>query len=156
MGIKPLNFSIHFSELSLQKILSRTLVSSSLFSSRADKLIKRSSLETGHYWFIKIKRSSKSWKEIHKKGGGIMYNYVCHAIYYLEFLFGKIISTKSNVVLDKENYLSSVVNFETGLSAKINIKSLTKNSNRKPLHQLRIMSNKDNYLLKSKMITLNF
>ena len=107
-------------------------------------------------WIINFrKRPKKNWKDKHKSGGGIMFNFVCHAIYYLEFLFGKIISTKSNVVLNKKNYLTSIVNFQTGLSAKINIRSLTKNSNIKPLHQLRIMSNKDNYLLKSKIDRLS-
>ena len=38
-------------------------------------------------WFIDTnKRSSAIWKENHSKGGGIIFNYVCHTIYYLEFL----------------------------------------------------------------------
>ena len=49
-------------------------------------------------WFINInKRSGRNWKENHSKGGGIIFNYVCHAIYYLEFLFGKIVSIQTNV-----------------------------------------------------------
>ena len=40
-------------------------------------------------WFINIQKRSKSnWKEQHALGGGIMFNYVCHALYYLEFIFG--------------------------------------------------------------------
>ena len=36
-------------------------------------------------WFINInRRSTANWKEDHSKGGGMMFNYVCHAIYYLE------------------------------------------------------------------------
>ena len=49
-------------------------------------------------WFINInRRSTTNWKENHSKGGGMMFNYVCHAIYYLESLFGKITSTKTNI-----------------------------------------------------------
>ena len=42
-------------------------------------------------WFLNIKRKKNTWKEYHSKGGGIMFNYDCHDIYYLEFFFGKII-----------------------------------------------------------------
>ena len=53
-------------------------------------------------WFVNVRRKSKnSWKEDYATGGGIMFNFVCHAIYYLEFLFGKIISTKSKIYLGK-------------------------------------------------------
>ena len=60
-------------------------------------------------WFINInKRSSTSWKENHLKGGGIIFNYICHAIYYLEFLFGKIVSVKTNVAMGKKNKIKTL------------------------------------------------
>ena len=33
-------------------------------------------------WFIHINKGSRAnWKENHSKGGGIIFNYVCHSIY---------------------------------------------------------------------------
>ena len=103
-------------------------------------------------WLLNIKRKNSSWKEHHNKGGDIMFNYVCHAIYYLEFLFGKIISTKSNIfwgIKKNINSLISVVFFESGLSAKLKVKIGSKNSRVKPIHQLKISSNENVYLLRS-------
>ena len=63
-------------------------------------------------WFVNTRKQSKSnWKDDSASGGGIMFNYVCHTIYYLEFLFGKIISTKSDISLGKRNDLNSIVYF---------------------------------------------
>jgi len=106
-------------------------------------------------WFIKIKRSNKIWKGIHKKGGGIMFNYVCHAIYYLEFLFGKIRSTNSNIYLSIKknmNFLNSTILFKSGLSAKIKISI---NSNNKAIHELKAETDKFVYVLKSKVNSLS-
>ena len=103
-------------------------------------------------WFVNTrKRSKSSWKEDYTSGGGIMFNYVCHVIYYLEFLFGKIISTKSNISLDKKNDFNSIVYFESGLSAKLKVKSVLKNDKTKPIHQLKITSDKNIYFLRSKV-----
>ena len=109
-------------------------------------------------WFLNIKRKNNSWKEHHNKGGGIMFNYVCHAVYYLEFLFGKIISTKSSIfgeVKRNINSLISVVFFESGLSAILKIKICSKNSKIKPMHQLKILSDKSVYLLRSNVDSLS-
>ena len=38
-------------------------------------------------WFLDPKQKNNTWKENHSKGGGLMFNYVCHVIYYLEFFF---------------------------------------------------------------------
>ncbi len=38
-------------------------------------------------WFLDPKQKNNTWKENHSKGGGLMFNYVCHAIYYLESFF---------------------------------------------------------------------
>ena len=54
-------------------------------------------------WFINInKRSNNSWKENHSRGGGIIFNYICHSIYYLQFLFGKIRAVQTNIFLEKK------------------------------------------------------
>ena len=42
-------------------------------------------------WSMKIPQQKRSdWKNAHNKGGGIFYNYICHSLYYMENLFGKI------------------------------------------------------------------
>ncbi len=105
-------------------------------------------------WFVNIKKRPKySWKEDHKTGGGIMFNYVCHAIYYLEFLFGKIISTKSNIFFGKTNNLNSDLNFQSGLSAKLRVISSFE-TRVKPIHKLKIACDKNIYLLKSEVNSL--
>jgi len=107
-------------------------------------------------WFVNVRRKSKnSWKEDYATGGGIMFNFVCHAIYYLEFLFGKIISTKSKISLGKKNDLNSVVYFKSGLLAKLRVKSVLKNAGIKPIHQLKIKTDRDVYFLRSKIDRLS-
>ena len=110
-------------------------------------------------WFIDInKRSSENWKANHSKGGGIIFNYVCHAIYYLEFLFGKIASIQTNIFLRKKSevkILEGIVFFDNGLSAQLNVKvgSIKKNFN--PVHQLKILSDKKTYILETNLNSLS-
>ena len=86
-----------------------------------------------------------------------MVNFVCHSIYYLEQLFGKIISIKSNIFHENRNktkILKAIVSFNNGLSAKLNIAvgSIKKN---KPKHQLKIISDQKIYILKTKLNNLS-
>ena len=106
--------------------------------------------------FINInKRSEKSWKENHSKGGGIMFNYICHAIYYLEELFGKINSIKTNMAFNKKfKSLKGEFFFKNNLSAKINIKAGLIKKTVQPIHQLKISSNKKIYTLETKLNSL--
>ena len=109
-------------------------------------------------WIINIKKRSKiNWKEIHSKGGGILFNYVCHAIYYLEFLFGNIKSIKSNIFSEKESGLRNLKAnffFSKKLSAKIDVKvGLIKKI--RPVHQIKIISDKKTYILKTKLNSLS-
>jgi len=110
-------------------------------------------------WFINInKRSSTHWKENHLKGGGVIFNYVCHAIYYLEFLFGKIISVKTNATLEKKNKiktLEGMIFFENGLFAKLSVKVGQIKKKFYPTHQLKILSDKKNYILKTNLNNLS-
>ena len=110
-------------------------------------------------WFINInKRSSTSWKENHLKGGGIIFNYICHAIYYLEFLFGKIVSVKTNVVMGKKNKIKTLegtVFFANELSAKLNVKVGQIKKKFYPVHELKILSDKKNYILKTNLNSLS-
>ena len=110
-------------------------------------------------WVINIKKRSRTgWKENHSQGGGIMFNYVCHALYYLELLFGKITSVKSNIFLERENkikVLKGIIFFNNRLSVKMNVKVGIIKKNIEPTHQLKITSDKKIYLLKTKLNSLS-
>ena len=110
-------------------------------------------------WFInKGKKSSANWKENHSKGGGIIFNYVCHAIYYLESLFGKIVSVKTNIFLGEKNKiktLKGVIFFNNGLSARLNIKVGLIKKKFNPVHQLKILTDKKKYILETKLNSLS-
>jgi len=110
-------------------------------------------------WFInQKKRPGKNWKENHSKGGGIMFNFVCHAIYYLELLFGKIISIKTNISLEKDKKVRTLkgkIFFLNGLSVQLNIKVGDIINKIKPIHQLKIATNKKIYLLETKLNNLS-
>ena len=110
-------------------------------------------------WFINInKRSSLNWKENHSKGGGIIFNYACHALYYLESLFGEIISVQTNILLKGKNkikIIEGLVFFAQGLSVKLNIKVGYIKERIKPIHQLKILSNKKTYILETDLDSLS-
>jgi len=110
-------------------------------------------------WFINMnKRSSTNWKENHSKGGGIIFNYICHAIYYLEFLFGKIISIQTNIFLGKKSKiktLKGIIFFSNGLSAQLNVKVGLIKKDFNPVHQLKILSDKKTYILKTNLNSLS-
>ncbi len=110
-------------------------------------------------WFINLnKRSSNNWKENHSKGGGIFFNYICHAIYYLEFLFGKISAIKTNISLERDKNLKNLkgtVFFDNGLFAKLNLRVGFMKNKIEPTHQLKILSDKKNYVLKTKLNSLS-
>ena len=110
-------------------------------------------------WFIDIKKRSKTnWKESHSKGGGIIFNYVCHAIYYLEFLFGKIASIQVNIFFKKTNKiktLKGIIFFENGLSTQLNVKVGSIKERFRPVHQLKILSDKKTYILETNMNSLS-
>jgi predicted dehydrogenase len=110
-------------------------------------------------WFINInKRSDTNWKENHSKGGGIIFNYVCHAIYYLEFLFGKIASIQTNIFFKKTNKiktLKGIIFFENGLSTRLNVKVGSIKERFRPVHQLKILSDKKTYILETNMNSLS-
>ncbi len=110
-------------------------------------------------WFINIKkRYGTNWKENHSKGGGIIFNYVCHAIYYLEFLFGKIVSIQTNAFLKKKikiKTLEGIVFFDNGLSAQLNVKVGPIKKKFNPIHQLKILSDKKTYILETNLHSLS-
>ena len=110
-------------------------------------------------WFINInKKSRASWKENHSKGGGIIFNYVCHTIYYLEFLFGKISSIQTDIFQEtksKIKILKGNIFFKSGLSAQLNIKVGFIKKKFNPIHQLKIVSDKKTYILETNLNSLS-
>ena len=110
-------------------------------------------------WFINLKRrSSTNWKENHSKGGGILFNYICHTIYYLEFLFGKIASVKTNISTEKKTKIKNLKGnffFRNNLSAELNFKIGQLKYKIKPTHQLKILSEKTNYILETNLNSLS-
>ena len=125
------------------------------------KIINKIKIKKVHLnWFInQKKRSNKNWKENHYKGGGIMFNFVCHAIHYLELLFGKIIAVKVNICLKKNKKIKTLkgnIFFINGLSARLNMEIGEIKNKKKPIHQLKIISNKKIYHLESKLNTASF
>ena len=107
-------------------------------------------------WFINIKnRSPKNWKESHSKGGGIFHNYVCHAIYYLEFLFGKILGIETNISSEKKRkILEGKLHFKNNLFVELNIK-VGNIPEMNPIHQLKILTRKKNYILETQLNSLS-
>ena len=109
-------------------------------------------------WFINLnKRSSDSWKESHSKGGGILFNYICHSIYYLEFLFGKILSVKTTLHFNKsknQKNLKGFIFFKSGLSAKLNIQTGSLKETKLPTHQIKILTDDKDYILKTNLNSL--
>ena len=104
------------------------------------------------------KRSSMSWKENHSKGGGIIFNYICHSIYYLESLFGRITSVKTNIFLNKTMKVKNLkgnIFFHNGLLAKLNIQAGLLENKIKPTHQLKILSDKNDYILETNLNSLS-
>lgn len=110
-------------------------------------------------WLIDIKKRSKTnWKESHTKGGGIIFNYVCHAIYYLEFLFGKIASVQTNIFFkktDKIKTVKGIIFFKNGLSTQLNLKVGSIKERYRPVHQLKILSDKKTYILETDLNSLS-
>jgi len=110
-------------------------------------------------WIINLKkRSSMSWKENHSKGGGIIFNYICHSIYYLESLFGRITSVKTNIFLNKTMKVKNLkgnIFFHNGLLAKLNIQAGLLENKIKPTHQLKILSDKNDYILETNLNSLS-
>ena len=110
-------------------------------------------------WFINInKRSRSNWKENHSQGGGIIFNYVCHSLYYLESLFGEIKSVQTNIFSRKGSKMQTVeglIFFSNNLYVKLNIKVGSLEDKIKPIHQLKILSDNKTYILETNLDSLS-
>lgn len=108
-------------------------------------------------WSMKIPQQKRSnWKNIHNKGGGIFYNYICHSLYYMENLFGKLKIEK--FIKDSKKKPSNLRvefnNINKNFKIILNFKLLATNSKKRPIHQIKIISNKGVFYLESKTESL--
>jgi len=109
-------------------------------------------------WFMKIPQQKRSsWKDSHKKGGGVFYNYLCHCIYYLIDLFGELVVEKSIKKPSKnpKDLMIKFRNINKNFIININLKILPITSKKKSIHQIKIFSNKGIYSLLSKTENVN-
>ena len=108
-------------------------------------------------WSMKIPLKKRSdWKNIHNKGGGIFYNYICHTLYYMEDLFGEI-KIENFIKSPKKNPSKLTIKFrniDKEFKISLNFEILTTNSRKKPIHQIKILSNKGTFYLESKTESL--
>ena len=105
-------------------------------------IIKEAELE----WIIFNKSNNINWKNYHDKGGGILFNFYCHTLYYLELLFGDMHSTKvdiNNKAKSKNNYVIGDIVFSSGLKVKIKILIGDLNKHKKSIHQLKVQTLKN-------------
>lgn len=108
-------------------------------------------------WSIKIPQQKRSdWKNAHDKGGGIFYNYICHSLYYMENLFGKIKIEKfiKNSKKNPSNLMVRFNNINKNFKIILNFKILAINSRKRSIHQIKIISNKGTFYLESKTESL--
>ena len=126
-----------------------------LFKEKYLKKIKISKIKID--WSIKIPNKKRSkWKDFHSKGGGIFYNYICHVLFYLENLFGKLSIVNSCIKKSKNNFRfeSNFYIMKKKISVSFNFKTSNKLSKIKPSHKITIYTNNANYILFTKINNL--
>jgi predicted dehydrogenase len=114
------------------------------------KKIKRQTVkEIKLGWKMNSKFKKNSWKFKHNQGGAVLYNFACHSIYYLEYLFGKITFLKSQVLYKNKNFpyrLKGIFYFFSGAKAEVDINLF---SRKKQFHQVKVKTNKSSFNLSS-------
>lgn len=109
-------------------------------------------------WNILNRSKSKSWKNYHSKGGGLIFNYYCHILYYVEALFGKITSTNclTKFNLHKRNDIIKVLlKLKNNISCSVKVSSSKSLGKNKLFHKLSILTNKGKFLIKSNTINIS-
>ncbi len=108
-------------------------------------------------WHLNIPLKKRaSWKDSHALGGGYFFNYICHILFYIENMIGKINLENSYFETKKNSFL---LNTETSIKnkkIKINI-SFRSNKNQglsKPIHEIIFFTNKGFYKLKTDINSL--
>ena len=117
------------------------------------KIIKKVTVN----WFIKIPKNNRSkWKDEHKQGGGNFFNYISHSFYYLEKLLGKLIIKKiySNNKMKIFNFKSYMQVEKKEINVALNFKSSLMTQRFKSKHEIKFLTNKGTFILKTKINNL--
>ena len=112
----------------------------------------------GVEWNVFNRTKVYSWKNYHKNGGGLMFNYYCHCLFYIEKLFGKINSIKriTNFNLNKiNNTLEVMLKLKNDIFCSIKISSTKLLKQNDLFHKLTIYTNQGNYLIKCKTLNIS-
>ena len=101
-------------------------------------------------WRIRQKFKKKNWKFNHSKGGAVVYNFACHSVYNLEYLFGNIKILNSRISYKTPNFpyrIQAIFYFLSGIKAEMDINLLSK---KKPIHFLKVKTKSSNFILINK------
>ncbi len=96
LGVNNLKFSNKLSQIKKSKVaVNFTFPEIDEFKYLKKKFITQKIKDISINWFFDSSlNESNIWKNKKSLGGGIIFNYFSHALYYIEFLFGKIIKIK--------------------------------------------------------------
>lgn len=109
-------------------------------------------------WNILNKSNSKNWKNYHNMGGGLIFNYYCHVLYYIGSIFGKITSINclTKFKIHKRNdIIRASLKLKNKISCSIKINSPKFLSKNKLFHKLSILTDKGQFIIKSKTINVS-
>tara|TARA_B100001121_G_C18663679_1_gene610225 strand:+ start:759 stop:1757 length:999 start_codon:yes stop_codon:yes gene_type:complete len=109
-------------------------------------------------WNVLNRTKPNSWKNYHKNGGGLMFNYYCHSLFYIEKMFGKINSLKriTDFNLNKKNNdLRVILELKDNIFCSIKISSNKLLRKKELFHKLIVYTNQGNYLIKCKTINIS-
>ena len=109
-------------------------------------------------WNVFNRTKANSWKNYHKNGGGLMFNYYCHSLFYIEKMFGKINSIKriTNFNLNKKNNaLEVMLKLKNNIFCSIKISSTKLLRENDLFHKLIIYTNQGNYLIKCRTVNIS-
>lgn len=109
-------------------------------------------------WNVLNRTKANSWKNYHRDGGGLMFNYYCHSLFYIEKMFGKINSLKciTNFHLNKKNNaLGVMLKLKNNIFCSIKISSTKFLKEKELFHKLLIYTNQGNYIIKCRTINIS-
>jgi len=106
-------------------------------------------------WNIKSKNKKNNWKTNSRLGGGIIFNFACHTLHYVEHLFGRIIYIKSKIITNKKfQSLNANLFFKKRLNLKMKMRIDYENKKFIPSHSIDLLVGKNRYKLDSKAANL--
>lgn len=109
-------------------------------------------------WNVLNQTKENNWKNFHKNGGGLMFNYYCHSLFYIEKMFGKInsLKRKTNFSLNKKNNaLEVIVKLKNNIFCSIKISSTKLLKEKELFHKILIYTNQGNYIIKCRTVNIS-